>query len=298
MANDGETLLLFGGVPEGYTAEWDITSDTERMADVLDVQVVEVSVDVLMAAEEALDEGERGEAESLARELLNGATGPGSGTVGMAEMEEAARLYLAMRRFVQKHDADAVTITCWPWIRGEGEPTPCVALVLFQEEGLPAACQGDMDALLTMVLIKRATGLPSFMGGALKANGGLGISHCVMCRQMLGPESPVQPYEVYDYHGRKPGPTLRTELPQGTTVTVARLTQNLERLLLTTGTVRRMGDYQDYCRNTLVLDVPDRERVLNAVKGIQNHYVVVAGDHAAKLAAMAHERGIAVERLD
>jgi L-fucose isomerase-like protein len=84
-------------------------------------------------------------------------------------------------------------------------------------------------------------------------------------------------------------------------VTIARLTQNLESLLLTTGTTLHPADdalsSAGRCRNTLVVQGPDRERVLQAVKGVQNHYVVAYGDHAQALTALAEENGIHVVRL-
>jgi len=170
--------------------------------------------------------------------------------------------------------------------------------MLFQEQGVPAACQGDIDALLTMVLFRRVAGLPSFMGGAIKARGHLGISHCALCRHMLGAEADPQPYQVSDYHGRKASPTVWTGVPVGEAATVARLTRNLDRLLLTTGTVVASDTSNSRCRNTLVIEVPDRERVFRAVKGVQNHYVVALGDHAQALSQLAEASDIEVHRLD
>ena len=147
------------------------------------------------------------------------------------DVEQAARLYLAMRHFIRAHNAEAVTVNCGPYIRGEDLPTPCVALTLLNDEGIPAACQGDIDALLTMILFKRVSGQPSYMGGPIKDSGQLGVCHCVMSRRMCGGQAAEQPYYLSDYHGRKTGPTIHTDPPVGQEVTVARLTQNLESLL-------------------------------------------------------------------
>ena len=184
------------------------------------------------------------------------------------------------------------------WINGVDMPTPCVALMYLQEEGIPAACQGDVDALLTMVLFKRITGLSSFMGGAIKARGHLGLSHCVLCRNMLGADGGLQPYQVSAYHGRKETPTVWTQIPAGETVTMARLTRNLERLLLLKGPVVATDTHNHRCRNTVVVEVPDRERVFRAVVGIQNHYVVACGDHVGALTRWASAEGVKVIRLD
>jgi hypothetical protein len=81
-------------------------------------------------------------------------------------------------------------------------------------------------------------------------------------------------------------------------VTVARLTRNLERLLLFKGEIIANQAVDSRCRNTLVVDVPDRARIFDAVQGIQNHYVAAFGDHTQALTEMAEDRGIDVVRLD
>ncbi len=301
MDHRPETLLLFGGAPSQYLEEWEITGDLELAETKLGVHFESVPTDELVARYHALDEADKMEASHLAQTLIDNASPQRKRGMPPApyagEIVKAMELYVAMRQFVESREADAVTITCGPWIHGSDLPTPCVALMRFQEQGLPAACQGDIDALLTMVMVKRATGWTSFMGGAVKAQGHLGISHCVLCRSMSGPDR-EQAYVISNYHGRKESPTVWVDVPVGETVTIARLTRNLERLLLLKAEVIANQGGNDRCRNTLVVDVPDRERVFDAVKGIQNHYVVAFGDHTQSLTEMAADLDIEVMRLD
>lgn len=302
MEHQREKLLLFSGLPSAYLAEWQITDDLALAESKLGVRFEAVSHEELVARYTSLDEAGQGEALRLAQELLEGASRqrpPGIPPAPPRDaIVDATRLYVAMQQFVVEHNSDAVTVACSPWIHGKDLPVPCVALMLFQEQGIPAACQGDIDALLTMVLFKRVSGRASFMGGAVDAQGQLGLSHCVICRNLPGPHADLQPYVISDYHGRKESPTIWAEVPAGETVTVARLTRNLERLLLSPGTL--LGSQADSarCRNTLVIEVPDRERVFRAVKGVQNHYVAALGDHTRALTELAEARGIQVVRLD
>jgi L-fucose isomerase-like protein len=302
MEQDGEKLLLFGGKPSRYLSEWEITSDLALAERKLDVRFEEVPQAELVARYESLDEDGLMEASGLAQDLVKGALPHRKRQMPPPPYQEdiakAMGLYVTMKQIVDEREGDAVTIACGPWIRGEGLPTPCVALMLFQEQGVPAACQGDIDALLTMILFNRVAGLPSFMGGAIKVRGHLGISHCVLCRHMLGAKADLQPYQVSDYHGRKAGPTVWTGVPVGEVATVARLTRNLKSLLLATGTVVASDTSNSRCRNVLAIEVPDRERVFRAVKGVQNHYVVALGDHVPALSQLAEAKDIEVDRLD
>ena len=301
MEHINEKLLLFGGKPETYLNEWEITSDLALAEKKLDVGFEEVSNAELVSRYESLDERDTMEASRLVRDLVSGASRQRKRGMPLVPSEEeilkATRLYTAMNQILEERVGNALTIVCGPWIKGEGLPVPCVALMLFQEQGIPAACQGDIDALLTMILFKRVAGLTSFMGGAIKARGHLGINHCVLARKMLGADETLQPYILGDYHGRKSSPTVWTEVPSGETVTVARLTRNLEQLILTTGTVIACPNDNWRCRNTMVIQGPDRNRVFEAVKGVQNHYVVACGDHTYALTKLAEGKGIEVVSL-
>ncbi len=295
MAEGGEKLLLFGGLPHEYLEGWEITSDLKLAEEKLGVRFEGVPTVELATRFKELGDSERAKAKEVAERLVKASSKHrrAKPPVG-AEIEEATKLYVAMKGILEERGGDAVTIVCSPWIRGSDMPVPCVALTLLQEDGTPAACQGDTDALLTMVMFKRASGLASFMGGAMKAGGHLGVSHCVLSRQMLGTMTPQQSYYISDYHGRKNSPTIHTAIPKGTPVTVARLTHNLKNLILTSGRVVGDQDLKDRCRNTVVVEVKDRATVLRAVKGIQQHLVVACGDLRNAMTALAKEAGIGV----
>ncbi len=288
----GEKLLMFGGLPTDYLCEWEVTSDLTAAGKKLGLRFEAIPTHELRSRYSSLSSQDEAEVAGLAQDLIDGAS-QGS-QVADEEVAKAARLYLAMAGILEERGGDGVTIVCKSWTGGEALPVPCVSLMLFQERGIPAACQGDLDALLTMVLFKRAAGVPTFMGGAVKANGHLGISHCVLPRNLCTKEDEGQEYYLGDYHGRKESPTVHAEVPIGEIATVARFTKGLRSLLLTSGTIKGCQDNKDRCRNTLVIDVPDRERVFDAVKGVQNHYVVACGDHRAALKERARERDIEV----
>lgn len=295
MVQSGETLLLFGGLSRYYLQGWEITANLKIAEEKLGVRFVTVPTGELLSKYQSLDNTEMARAKELAEQLKRKASkDQRAKLLAKEELEKATGLYVAMLSYVEKYAADAVTIVCSPWIRGTEVTVPCIALTLLQEEGVPAACQGDIDALLTMVLFKRLSGLASFMGGGIKASGALGVSHCVLSRKMCGPEMPMQPYYISDYHGRKNSPTIHTEIPKGETVTLARLTRNLEGLILTSGVVIGSQDQKNRCRNTVVIKVKDRDKLLKTVKGIQQHFVVSCGDQRKALTMLARRAGIKV----
>jgi L-fucose isomerase-like protein len=289
-----EKALLFGGVPHHYLTEWEITSDFDLVKARLDIDLEVVPQEEFRARYDGLSEKEDERACAVAAHLIGNADQKDRPRPGDLEVYKAARVYVAMRAIMADRRADAATILCGLW---NYDPLPCVALTLVQDEGIPAACQGDIDALLTMMLFKRVTHWISFMGGAWNREGKLTVSHCVLSRKMAGPDAPMQSYYFGDYHGRHNSPTVHTDMPAGTTVTIARVTRNLEKLLLAPGTVIKSLDPDKGCRNTLMIAVADPPRLLSGIKGVQNHLVVAQGDHADAMASLAQNAGIEVARL-
>ncbi len=293
-----DVLLLFGGVPHEYLQRWEITSDLAVAEDKLGVQFKVIATDDLLTRTHNLTDPAKRRAKQLTDHLMTNAVQRAQGaTINETEMQKATELYVAMKRYVDDADATAVTIVCGPWIHEPNYPTPCIALMLLQEEGVPAACQGDLDALLTMVLFKRAAGVMSCMGNNFEVAGALGVGHCVLPRNLCDPTAALQPYYLGDYHGRKPSPTIHTTLPPGHVVTIARLTRNLETLILSRGTLVESLDLRDRCRNTLVIHVDAPARVLGALKGLQQHLVVACGDHTKALTTHAQSAGIRVNAV-
>jgi L-fucose isomerase-like protein len=299
----GERVILFGGRSRRYSSEWGITEEIEELGRKTEMEFVEVPETELVGRYERVvsgdDKAAKSLAEDLARELILGQNAPKkSGMAPAPPLEQifaATALFTAMDAIRDTLDGAAVSIGCSKWIHDETLPTPCVALMLFQDYGVPAACQVDADAMTLMVLVRRVTGKVSFMGGGKKTQGVFGVSHCVLSRRMIGPE--LQPYRISNYHGRKESPTVWTRIPAGHRVTVSRLTANAERLDLATGTVVACPNSNNHCRNTIAIEGPDRNKLLKSVRGVQNHFLVTDGDISKELTKEAARLHIEINRL-
>ena len=74
MSKKGETLLLFGGIPEGYLREWEITRDLELVEEKLHVDFVSVPHDGLLSAYRSVNGALADEARELALGLIEGSS--------------------------------------------------------------------------------------------------------------------------------------------------------------------------------------------------------------------------------
>jgi L-fucose isomerase-like protein len=99
-----------------------------------------------------------GEAETIAKGLVERV---GACAVSPDEVFSSAKLYLALRAMVLKHELSAFTIRCWPELKGNLSglrATPCYALSRLTAEGVVGACEADISSAVTMLLMKHLSG--------------------------------------------------------------------------------------------------------------------------------------------
>jgi len=116
-------------------------------------------------------------------------------------LAKAGRVYLALKKIIGDYKLDGFTIGCFDLI-GKIGTTPCLALAILNTEGIPAACEGELNSLLGMLLVRKFFDKPAFMGNiADYGDDYLILAHCTA--PLLG------------------GYVLRTHFESGTGVGVA-----------------------------------------------------------------------------
>lgn len=92
-------------------------------------------------------------------------------------LAEAARLFLALREQAQADGLLALAVGCYPQYAGR----VCLPIGLLGEEGIPAGCEGDMNATLAMYLLQCFTDGPAHFGEILEVDkpaNAIVTSHC------------------------------------------------------------------------------------------------------------------------
>jgi L-fucose isomerase-like protein len=102
-----------------------------------------------------------------------------AGTVDSAEsaVKDSVRLALCLRRLAAERGILAYGVGCYPHFAGRA----CLALALLTEAGLPAGCEGDLNAGALMYLLQAFTGAPALFGEILEVNEAdntIVTSHC------------------------------------------------------------------------------------------------------------------------
>ena len=219
------------------------------------------------------------------------------------DIEKAARVSVALDDLIAQEQADALAIgTCMGWLP---KGFPCLGFTRLRDRGIPAACEGDMDSLLTMLLFQYAFDRPGFQGNATfdTSRNVLWTAHCTAPLKMEGPEGEAAPYLLRGHSevgGSGCVPEVQYRL--GQVVTRSKFV-NLKTILASTGTIVEVPEKAIHgCRTQIVTEVRDAakmaanwSRVLETEDAMTLlHRVVVYGDHMADLGHMANLMGLEV----
>ncbi len=221
----------------------------------------------------------------------------------------AARASLALDRIIADTQTHGLCVgTCMRWLaRG----FPCLGFSRLNDRGIPAACDGDMDCLLTMLLMQHALNRAGFLGNA----GGVDLpksafhlAHCSAPLRMGGPESPRAPYLLRRHAEVRGGAVPEVHYRIGQKLTFTKLI-HLDALLVFTGTIidvpKVAAGTERGCRTELVAEVSDGAKLLANWGGgalgasatdyyASLHRVAYYGDHVQTIRHLAELMGLRV----
>ncbi len=178
------------------------------------------------------------------------------------DIAKAARVSVALQTLVERERAQGLAIgTCMGWLP---KGFPCLGFARLRDAGIPAACEGDMDSLLTMLLFQHAIERAGFQGNATfdTSRNVLWTAHCTAPLKMEGVASKPAPYLLRG-HSEVSGSGCVPEVLYrvGQTVTRTKLI-NLETLLASTGKIIEVPSKSvRACRTQIVTEVRDAAKM-------------------------------------
>jgi L-fucose isomerase-like protein len=225
------------------------------------------------------------------------------------DVVKAARASLTLDRLVAENRVQGLCVgTCMGWLpRG----FPCLGFSRLNDRGIPAACDGDMDCLLTMLIFQHAFNQAGFLGNAAgvdTAKNAFHLSHCSAPLRMEGPMSPRAPYLLRRHAEVRGGAVTEVHYRIGQKITFTKLI-HLHTLLVFTGKIIEVPEVpkgtERGCRTELVAEVRDADKLLANWGGgalgpsakdyyASLHRVAYYGDHTRSIRHLAHLMGLKV----
>lgn len=173
----------------GRPSDWLISSDVDYAAAhaLLGAELIDIPIDELVQAVKLC--GALKDIPSL--KPLNA---PKFGKpFAEGDFEGALRIYSALKSIAVRYSLDGLTLRCFDLLTALGN-TGCLALSLLNSEGIIAACEGDVPAMLSMALVREKYGVSCFQANLSKIEGeNYLFAHCTV------PLDIVQDY-CYDTH--------------------------------------------------------------------------------------------------
>lgn len=265
----------------GQPSDWLIASSVDRdlLLQRYGIETVDIDLQRLIKGIKTIPQDE---AVKIAQAMVKRAKAVKEPTC--ADMVEAAKAYLTIKKICQEERLDAFTIRCFDIVKACGT-TSCLALALLNDEGIVAGCEGDMQSLMTMFLAKRLCGETAFMANPsqLTDNSSM-LAHCTIPLSMCGETI------VRSHFESGIGVAIQGLLPMEDYTLLKWGGTKLDRYFVAEGKAVETPYSEHFCRTQITLDVNLKPYLLQ--HSIGNHHIIIRGRHADEIRRFMQANGV------
>ncbi len=204
------------------------------------------------------------------------------------------KYYMAVRKMMDVYNCNAFSTACHELctsqIPQQRKFTPCVCHSLMKDEGIPSACEEDLNALLAMTILQLIANRPAFMGNpSMEGEQLIRLHHAVPALHMNGYGTPPLEYKLWAFTGQGFGGKLQVDFAQNdlNTVTMCRFNPNGDTMSLAIGNVLKSEYDRYYCSPHYYLQVVDASAFMHNLADFGHHQVLIFGDFRKQLRALA-----------
>ena len=189
-------------------------------------------------------------------------------------MKGAEAIYHRLKEIVEQYDLQGVTLRCFDLLKTVMN-TGCIALSKLNDEGIPAACEGDIPTLLTMMIVKQITGELCFQvnPARVQANGKMLFAHCTL------PLGMTEKHEYTTHFESGIGVAIHGDLPTGD-YTLLKMSGDMQRMIAVDVTLERCQFEPHLCRTQVWVQATPEVSNYFMTNPIANHHVLIRGHHA------------------
>ena len=265
----------------GQPSDWLIASgvDRESLLQHYGIETVDVDLQRLIDGIKTVPQNEAVEVAQTMVKRAKAVKEPSD-----ADMLEAAKAYLAIKRICQEERLDAMTIRCFDIVKACGT-TSCLALALLNDEGIVAGCEGDMQTLMSMYLAQRLCGEVAFMANPSQLTDESSmLAHCTipltMCDETV----------VRSHFESGIGVAIQGLLPLTDYTLFKWGGPQLDRYFVTEAQAIETPYSNHFCRTQITLNVNLKPYLLQ--HSIGNHHVIIRGRHVEEIRRFMQKNGV------
>ena len=202
---------------------------------------------------------------------------------------KAARLGVALMDIIRGHEASGVAIACFNLLQQIGVTTCMAVSHINTHTPWIAACEGDTDAAVTMLLAKQIATGPLWM-----ANPNLGCDKTVNFVHCTAPtrlgDVPLRTL-LRNHHESGIGVSTQVDFPDRLPVTACRISRDATTMTIQMGTGQKQG-YEPSCRTQYRVWFDDYDKYIATVLGC--HQVFAFEEIAEDMRVLAGVFGLEV----
>jgi len=189
-------------------------------------------------------------------------------------IDGALKIYSGFKAIVNKYKFDGITVRCFDLLEIY-KNTGCLGLSLLNDEGIVAGCEGDIPALISMVILHYLTDEPVFMANPSSIDidkNEIILAHCTLPLNM--------PDEIY----------LKTHFESGLGVgikgnikeeeaTIFKLSRNGKEYFVSGGEIIENLNNENLCRTQIRFKMNESVKYF-LQNSLGNHHLICKGDYS------------------
>jgi L-fucose isomerase-like protein len=194
-------------------------------------------------------------------------------------LKDTSKVFSLLSDVIEKNELSAISVECFPMVR-EHEVTACLPLSVLNKEGVVAACEGDVCALIgKMILRSIYKEIPWQVNIAEIRDESILLAHCT------APLNMYSEYEITTHYETNCGTAIQGKIKENE-LAIFRINKDLSSYMLIEGKGVDCPNYDFACRTQLEFYCgPDQVQLLKS-KALGNHHLVFPSKYAPVVRTM------------
>ncbi len=158
-----------------------------------------------LPAQEFIDEYNKRPVDDRIRAMAKDLMGRARKRLGPTEEDvmNGIKSYVVAATLLQREECDAITMDCLGVLGPTRISLPCIAWSKMNDEGIPAACEADLGAVATHIIIQYLFDRPGFQQDPVAESAREAIigAHCSCPTRLNGVSEEPEPFDIVHHHG-------------------------------------------------------------------------------------------------
>ncbi len=296
-------------------------TDIEGLKNDLGVRFTYINTEELLEEVHCLTKEDLEEAERITKDLVDNAE---KSHIETKHVLSSVKFYLTVKKLLVKYECNAFTVPCFEicatQILHKEKYTFCLAHSLLKEEGIPSACEADINVLMAINVLTNLTKCAPHMGNThplaneekrdqstpaglelvdeIKGVKNLvSVWHAVPTRKMKGINKTMLPYDLRNFTHGGWGATIRYDFNRdiNETITLLRFLPTGKKMFAVKGKIIAGAGFNTAgCATGLYFQVKDVKDFFRKEQHFGHHYAWVYGDYIEDLKDLGEVLGVEV----